>query len=154
MAALHLLVRLVHVAGMAVLLGGAALVWGQCRLAPDGPDDEPLATDRARDEPLATAAAYEWLFWGAVGLVVLTGVGNLGAMAPAVRGPGTGWGLTFAVKLAAVGGLLAGSLARTLAVARWRATAIRPGTRLGTAYAATAGYLVVLVALAEVLAHG
>jgi hypothetical protein len=148
MALLHVLVRLVHVAGMAVLLGGAVLAWAQLRTG--------------TDDPLATAAAYEWLFWGAVGLVVLTGVGNLGAMAPAVPGPGTDWGLTFAVKLAGVVGLLAGSLVRTLAVARWRAlvdgSRERPRSasreRLPAVYAATAGYLLALVALAEVLAHG
>jgi hypothetical protein len=146
--ALHVLVRLVHVAGMAVLLGGAVLAWAQLRTG--------------TDDPLATAAAYEWLFWGVIGLVVLTGVGNLGAMAPAVPGPGTDWGLTFAIKLAAVVGLLAGSLARTLAVARRRALADssneRPCVaslgRLPAVYAATVGYLLALVALAEVLARG
>lgn len=142
MAALHLLVRLVHVAGMAVLLGGAALVWGRARVASD---DDAAGV-------LALASAYEWLFWAAVGLVVLTGVGNLGALAPGVPGPDTGWGLTFAVKLAAVVGLLVGSLVRTLAVLRWRDGA--PGRSVAAAYAATAGYLVVLLALAEVLAHG
>lgn len=144
MALLHVLVRWVHVAGMAVLVGGAALAW---------------ATTRSGDDATPTAVVYEWLFWGAVGLVVLTGVGNLGAMAPAVPGPETRWGTTLAVKLAAVLGLLAGSLVRTLAVVRWRALDApagdtQTGDRLPAVYAGTVGYLLVLVALAEVLAHG
>lgn len=139
MAALHVLVRLVHVGGMAVLLGGAVLAWAQSRSGADA---------------LTTATVYEWLFWGALGLVVLTGVGNLGAMGSAIPGPASDWGAVLAVKLAAVVGLLAGSLVRTLAVARWRAADGPPGDRLGATYGATAGYLLVLVALAEVLAHG
>lgn len=143
MALLHVLVRLIHVAGMGVLLGGAVL--------------SSVGVRAGDDDPLGTAAAYEWLFWGAAGLVVLTGVGNLGALAPAVPGSGTEWGLTFAVKLLGVAGLLVGSLVRTLAVARLRAidTPIPgAGDRLSATYVATAGYLLVLVGLAEVLAHG
>lgn len=136
----HLFVRWIHVASMAVLLGGAAVIWGHLRLADDG--------------AVAAAESYEWLFWAATGLVVLTGVGNLGAMAPAVPGPATDWGVTFALKLAAVGGLLAGSLVRTMAVARWRAGGGPTADRLRGAYVATTVYLLVLVALAEVLAHG
>jgi uncharacterized membrane protein len=144
----HLLVRLIHVLAVALLVGGAVMTW--------------LAVVRAEDRrsvrtALDVAAAYEWLFWGAAGLVVMTGVGNLGTLAPRVPGPGTAWGGTFAVKLLVVIALLAFSAARTVLVrlvasradAAWEAT--RP---LGPTYAVTAIVLVVVLALAEVLAHG
>lgn len=146
---LHLLVRWLHVLGVAVLLGGSVLAWGTLRRAGEYDDDAPAGHARR------VAAAYEWLFWAGAGVVVLAGVGNLGALAPGVPGPATGWGWTLAVKLLAVLGLLALSLVRTLAVVRARATGatLRPG-RLRAAYAATTGYLLVLLALGEVLAHG
>lgn len=139
--ATSLAIRWVHVLAMAVLLGGAVVTWGTFRTT-----EEP---------PPGAAETYEWLFWLAAGLVVMTGVGNLGSLAPFVPGPNTSWGLTFALKLVAVVGLLVGSVVRTLAVLRG-AGAERPsaGRRLGESYAATSGYLFVLVALAVVLAHG
>ncbi len=139
-----LLVRGVHVLAVAVALGGALLTWLSLR------------TDA--DPTLATV--YEWLCWGALGVVAMTGVGNLGALAPAVPGPDTSWGLTLVVKLVAVVGFLALSVARTGAVVRARAdrddspAVASSGAGLRALYAATAGYLVVLLALAEVLAHG
>ena len=145
-----LLIRSVHVLGMALLLGGAVTTWAAVRFG-TSPD-----SGYGRF-PVRVAATYEWLFWGALGVLVLTGVGNLGALAPGIPGPGTGWGAVFAVKLAVVVGLLLGSAARTLAVARVAASATAgtpPADRLRLAYAATAGYLLFLLALAEVLAHG
>lgn len=141
--AADLVVRWAHVLGMAVLVGGAVLTWALFR----------------RDEPRGAAATYEALFWAGAGLLVATGVGNLGTLAPAIPGPGTPWGLALALKLVAIVGLLVGSAVRTLAVVRWLAadaasldaTAAR---RLAGSYAATAGYLLLVVALAEVLAHG
>lgn len=146
---LHLLVRLVHVLAVAVLLGGAVLAWATLARADD-------RRGSAR-EALSVAASYEWLFWGAVGVVVATGVGNLGAFAPGVPGPGTNWGGTFAVKLLVVVGLLAFSAGRTVLVrlVASRADAARTATGpLGSAYAITAVVLAVALALAEVLAHG
>jgi hypothetical protein len=138
-----LLVRWLHVLAVAVALGGAVVAW---------------ATLRA-DGRTSVAAAYEWLLWGALGVAAMTGVGNLGALAPAVPGPDTRWGVTLAAKLVGVIGFLALSVARTGAVVRARAGGDDAGPAsspvvLGRLYAATAGYLVALVALAEVLAHG
>ena len=150
----HVAVRWLHVLGMAVVFGGAALVWLVLR---DGDDHRlPPAPGSAG---LRVAAAYEWLFWAATGLLVLTGVGNLGTMAPAVPGLATPWGSTFAVKLAGVLALLLGSLVRSVGVVgllatRSTATGSAVAGRLRRAYAATAVYLLALVALAEVLAHG
>lgn len=139
-----LLIRWVHVLAMAVLLGGAALLWGALR---EG--------YRENHEPaLHAATTYEWLFWAGAGLLVVTGIGNLGALAPAIPAVGTVWGRTFTVKLLAVVVLLVGSLPRTMAVAL-AAGASSPSTdRLRAAYATTALYLLFVVALAEVLAHG
>lgn len=124
---LHVLVRLVHTLGMGVLLGGALLV-------------------AALRDPVPAARAYEWTFWGAMGVQVLTGVGNLGAVGD--PGPATTWGTIFTWKLALVLVLLAGSAARLLARPRLAARGLR------WAYGATAGFLALIGALAVVLAHG
>ena len=146
---LQVLVRLVHVLAVAVLVGGAVMTWIALTRAADRPES------RSRDS-LALAESYEWLFWGAVGLIVMTGVGNLGAFGANVPGPGTAWGGTFAVKLLAVIALLVFSVGRTVLL---RLAAARPSARaatqpLGLAYAVTALALAVALALAEVLAHG
>lgn len=146
----HLVVRWIHLLGMAALFGGAVLAWGMFRHA------------TLRETPLAglrVAATYEWLFWAGAGLLVLTGVGNLGAIAPAIPGPGTSWGTTFSVKIVGVLGLLLGSLVRTLGVVGLLSrapTRLAPAEsdRLRFGYAATALYLLAVVLLAEVLAHG
>jgi hypothetical protein len=150
----HAVVRWLHLVAMAVLVGGAAMVWGSLRVGVGEMEGDGEGKKDGDRSGLAVAATYEWLFWGALGVIVLTGVGNLGALAPFVPGPSTGWGTVFAVKLAAVGGLLVGSLVRTLGVLRWRTPGPTDGDRLRRTYVATTLYLVALVGLAEVLAHG
>lgn len=139
-----LLVRTLHVLAMAALLGGAAL----------------LAVVAARTRGpawLDAARGYEALFWGAAGLLVLTGVGNLGAYGDALPPPGSPWGGAFLAKVAAVLLLLPLSMVRTLAVALAGA---RPelseggALRLAAAYAATALLAGGIVVLAVGLAHG
>jgi uncharacterized membrane protein len=146
MAALHLVVRWLHLLGVAVMLGGSVLAWGALRSAGD---------DAPTDSVQRLAESYEWLFWAALGVVVLAGVGNLGALAPGVPGPGTRWGWTLAVKLVVLLAFVVLSVARSLAVVRARSggASLRPD-RLRTAYAATTAALLLLLALAEVLAHG
>lgn len=147
----HLVVRWVHVLSMATLFGGAVLCWASLRRT-----DGLASSAAARD----LAASYEWLFWAGAGLLVLTGVGNLGALSPTIPGPGTRWGATFSVKLLGVVGLFLGSVVRSLGVVRLQVAGStgRPiddvADRLRLAYAGTAGYLLVVVLLAEVLAHG
>jgi uncharacterized membrane protein len=138
--ALHLLVRTVHVLGMVVLLGGSASVWNALRSDPDP----------------GSLVRYEWLFWGTTGAMLVTGVGNLGALG--APGPATRWGTVLTVKLALVLAVVVGSAVRTLAVERLRirgdgalAAARDPLRRL---YAATTVALLAVVVLAEVLAHG
>lgn len=142
MAALaSLAIRWGHVLAMGLLFGGAVVAWGAFRTG--------------HRPPREAAVTYEWLFWAGAGVLVMTGVGNLASLGPTVPGPGTPWGRAFLLKLVAVGGLLIGSPVRTIAVIRWTDEAAPAITRrLRLAYAATAGYLLVVVALAEVLAHG
>lgn len=146
----HLAVRAVHVIAMAALLGGALLCWGMFRRG--------VRYDMPEAYALRVAATYEWVFWTAAGLLVLTGVGNLGAMAPAIPAVLTPWGLGFAVKLVGTIGLLIGSIVRTLGVVGLRRREGQPTAatvdRLGSGYAATALLLFAIVAVAEVLAHG
>lgn len=144
---LHLLVRSLHVLAVTVLLGGAVFAWIVLHRF-----DRPRQASAARE----VATAYEWLFWGAVGVLVMTGVGNLGALAPTLPDGATAWGRTLALKLALALAFVLGSVVRTLAVAGWSrhpsARSVPEGIR--TSYAATTATLVVLLALAEVLAHG
>ena len=106
------------------------------------------------------ARQYEWLFWGGLGVITVTGVGNLGALGP--PGPGTDWGRLLLVKLLVVVALVVGSAVRTLVVVRAesdrtadeRVAAPEFRVTLERAYGVTAGTLLVLVVLAEVLAHG
>lgn len=139
----HLAVRWLHVLAMAALVGGALLCWGLLR--------------RDASDPLPVLRTYEWLFWAGAGLAVLTGVGNLGVIAPAIPRPGTSWGLAFTVKLVGVLGLLVGSAVRTLGVLDLADASDLPPTifdRLSIGYAATALWLLGILVLAEVLAHG
>ncbi|MEF8829829.1 MAG: CopD family protein [Haloarcula sp.] len=137
-------IRTLHVVAMAVLVGGTTVLWYSCRSGA-------LAS-------LAPARQFEWLFWGSVGVLVFTGVGNLGALGP--PGPGTDWGRTLLVKLAVVVALVGGSVVRTLLLVRAgdrdAAGDLSPALRrtLSRAYGATAAVLLGIVILAEVLAHG
>jgi uncharacterized membrane protein len=153
-------VRWLHVVAAASVLGGAGLAWWMVRDAMRTDDSSRAAA------ALSVSRAYEWGFWAAVGVVVATGVGNLGALAPAVPGPDTGWGTTLSVKLVLALALLVGSVVRTVLAAgpssgRMDETASgqpRVDSRrlavLRSAYAVTAAWLLVIVGFAEVLAHG
>ncbi|WP_459880558.1 CopD family protein [Halorubrum gandharaense] len=127
-----LAVRWVHLVALGVMLGGAALL---------------AVTDRTPPELLAR---YELGFWLALGAVVVTGVGNAGAMAPAVPGPETRWGQLFGLKLVGVLLLVAFSLVRTGVV---RDRTPEAGSVRGW-YAVTAGWVALLAALAVVMARG
>jgi uncharacterized membrane protein len=141
-SALHLFVRLVHVLAMAIILGGAAFAWQAIR--------------GGGSNPHRTMRRFEWAFWGAIGLLVATGVGNLGALGP--PGPSTRWGTVLTVKLIAVFAFLLLSIVRSLAVLQLGdadgASETPAFDRLRTLYAGTVWWLVLTVALAEVLAHG
>lgn len=126
----------------AVVVGGAALVWA-------------LALEQRGETPLVAARRYEWAFWPAAGVIVATGVGNLGAFGGGLPSPETGWGHALVLKLALVTLLLAGSTVRTLAVVRIGDDheQARRGL-LASLYGATALLSATVVTVAEVLAHG
>lgn len=131
-----LVLRAVHVAAMAAALGGALLVtW--------------LAWRLPRERVVDVAVRYEQVFWLAAGVLVMTGVGNLGAFGVALPPPASMWGRTFIAKLALVAILVIASLPRSLAV-------LRPGSTapVRALYAATTTLLAVIAGLAIGLAHG
>ena len=142
--ALSLFVRWAHVAGMAAILGGALLIWwmGVRRNRPDA------------GVVLDVAERYEWIFWAAIGLQVMTGVGNLGAFGRALPPPESAWGTKLIVKLVAVLALALLSVPRTLAVVAMAGTKRpRPGL-LSTFYGGTTAVMVAIAGLAVWLAHG
>ncbi|MFC7129510.1 hypothetical protein [Haloferax chudinovii] len=152
-AATSLLVRLVHLVGMALVFGGAAFAWATLRTGGPGRADAGGST-APLGEPATLAATYEWVFWATMGAMVVTGVGNLGAVGP--PGPSGRWGSVLTVKLLVVTAFVFGSFVRTLVVFRLRRGG-PPGSGrslLAKSYGATAAALLVVVALAEVLAHG
>jgi hypothetical protein len=142
--ALSLLVRWAHVAGMAAILGGALLVWL-------------LGTRRDRDNAgviIAVAQRYEWIFWAAIGLQVMTGVGNLGAFGQALPPPASGWGTKLIVKLVAVLALALLSVPRTLAIVAMAGTKQARPSLLSALYGGTTAIVVGIAGLAVWLAHG
>lgn len=140
--ALALAVRTLHVVAGTILLGGPALVLA-------------VALNRHADARtrLAAASAHEWLAWPALALIVLSGVGNLGALAPGVPPMESAWGGAFLVKLALVLALLVVSAARTLAVARARAGAPVTPRFMASAYALTVALSTGILVAAVRLAH-
>jgi hypothetical protein len=136
---LTLAIRWLHVAAMAVAFGGSFLVaW---------------LSWRAADHVIETAVRYEQVFWAAAGVLVMTGLGNLGAFGVSLLEPSTSWGTTLIVKLWLVAALIVVSLPRSLAVlvlasqARTRPVDLRP------VYTVTTSIFAAIVALAIVLAN-
>ena len=145
---LSVLVRWAHVVAMASILGGAILVWGmslrsQGRLLARGIAD--------------LAQTYEWIFWAAIGVAVMTGVGNLGAFGDRLPGAQTRWGTTFSVKLLLVLALAFLSIPRTLIVATLEAgDQVPPAERrlFLSLYATSTLVVVAVLGTAVFLAHG
>jgi hypothetical protein len=141
---LSLIVRWAHVAGMAAILGGALLVWWLA-----------LRRDRIDDKSLiGIAERYEWIFWGAIGLQVMTGVGNLGAFGAGLPAPDSGWGAKLTVKLLAVLALGVLSVPRTLAIATLSASGQPAPKALSRLYGGTIAVVLGILGLAVWLAHG
>jgi len=145
---LHVAIRWLHVAAMATAFGGAISVLALSA--------RPGVTSSSAI--VAVAVRYEWLFWGAAGVLAMTGIGNLAAFGAALLGPATSWGATLLLKLGSVLGLVVLSLPRSLAVARIDASiganAQASVAVLRNLYGATTGAFGVLLALAVWLAHG
>jgi hypothetical protein len=129
---------------MAAILGGALLVWW-------------LGARRNRASAamvLDVAERYEWIFWGAIGLQVMTGVGNLGAFGQALPPSASGWGTKLIVKLMAVLALALLSVPRTLAVVAMAGTKHPRAGLLSAFYGGTTVMVVAIAGLAVWLAHG
>ena len=145
------LIRFTHLGAVSFLFGGALLLFVL------------LLQRRRASEPFAVALrqllqSYELAFWVGVGLVVATGVGNLGNMAPGVPGPNSEWGRELTTKLALVLVLLLFSAVRTLTLVRVVAAegveqGIAGGDRLLALYGATAVLLAGIMAFGVALAH-
>lgn len=140
--AVHLFVRWSHVAAMATALGGALLVTA-------------VVWRKGARGSLGVAVAYERMFWAAAGVLVMTGVGNLGAFGRALPEPASEWGSALTVKLLAVAALLVISLPRTLVVLRLERRTAEGAVAdpLRAVYTGTVGLLAIIVFIAQVLAH-
>ena len=87
------LIRLLHVGTASFLIGGAILIL--------------ILYFRSRSQPgtedwrwlLDAMSAYEWGFWAAIGLIVATGIGNIGAFGDGLPDPDSTWGRDFTAKL-------------------------------------------------------
>jgi hypothetical protein len=144
------IVRTAHVGAASFLLGGSLLLFLVAALPSSSSlHVEPRALIRVM-------SAYELCFWSAVGAVVATGVGNIGALAEALPDTSTAWGQTFSWKLAVAFAVLAVSALRTaglaLMEARGDATSAEVAS-LGHVYGGSAALLAAMLALAVSLAH-
>jgi hypothetical protein len=141
---LSLFVRWAHVAGMAAILGGALLVWW-------------MGVRRAGAEArivVDVAERYEWIFWAAIGVQVMTGVGNLGAFGDALPPSESAWGTKLIVKLVAVLALAILSVPRTMAVVALAGDRTPQPGLLPALYGGTTAIVVGIAGLAVWLAHG
>jgi hypothetical protein len=130
---------------MAAILGGALLVWWLGVLR-DGADDGRTVVD--------VAERYEWIFWAAIGVQVMTGVGNLGAFGDALPPSDSAFGTKLIVKLVAVLALAILSVPRTIAVVAMAGDKTpRPGL-LSAMYGGTTLMVVAIAGIAVWLAHG
>jgi hypothetical protein len=136
---LTLAIRWLHVAAMALAFGGAfMLAW---------------LSWRTNDDVIETAVRYEQIFWAAAGVLVMTGIGNLGAFGVSLLEPSTSWGTTLIAKLWLVAALIVVSLPRSLAIILLSSQAGAGPGHLRTVYTVTTWIFAVIVALAIVLAN-
>lgn len=142
------LVRWVHVTAVSFLFGGALLLFILFLVLRRRNVD--------RRTLLELMQAYEWASWGAIGLVVMTGVGNLGHFGESLPERDSEWGREFTLKLGLVGVFLAFSAVRSLSVAlvQLEVESRRPlPAALQGMYGATALLVAAIVGVAIALAH-
>lgn len=118
-------VHYAHVLAMAWLVGGPAAAW------------------LTRASRLRT---FEGVTWAAFGVIVATGVGNVGALGDGLPGLASTWGMLLLAKLVLV--LVLAGLSLRRSVLAWRGT---PSRRL---YGVTALLAAVIGAMGVWLAHG
>lgn len=150
----HLLsfwIRCIHVVSMAFLLGGALYLWA----AASGK----LPLDEHNRLLLYLSHRYELFFWLAIGVQVITGIGNIGSFGTGLPGPASPWGIKLILKLSAVLIFILLSLPRSIFIDRSSAAGIAaglciPAGRLRRLYVFTALFLAGIVVGAEYLTHG
>lgn len=108
---------------------------------------------------LALSKQYEWLFWGGLGLLALTGVGNIGNFGANLPGTNSAWGSRLLMKLIVVLILMLFSSIRTWVIAGLRAQeadlpTLRIASMLQNLYAGTTLLIIVILVLAVSLSHG
>ena len=151
-AHIALIIRFVHVISAGILIGGSTLVWVVAWKFPKK-DATSLRSF------ITTAEQYEWIFWSTLGLLVMTGVGNLGSFGTHVPEHATRWGNTLSLKFIGAIFLLSISLVRTLLISQVMAAKNRQLTPTGVGilrqfYAGTTILITLLILLALSLAHG
>ena len=150
---LALSVRLLHVLAMAAVTGASVFL---CLLFLKSGDTSPECRTH---QVYAWAKSFEWLFWIAMGILAMTGVGNLGAFGRDLPELNTVWGQTFITKLSVLLLFLILSLFRTFLVA-WSEigqdllSSVTGRRILIGSYVATACFLVTFLGIAMSLAHG
>lgn len=146
---LSLLIRLIHVASVLFLLGGSI-----CPLRLSS-----LPQEKRASRFLSLSEKYEKSSWVAIGVLVMTGVGNAGAFGEALPDRQTPWGRTFMIKLVGVLLFFAFSQIRTFFIFRMKVayaedvTLFLPKT-VHLLYPATALFIAAILTLALFLAHG
>lgn len=142
----HVVVRMIHVLAATVLVASPlsmTLLTASARHAPSSP----FAI-------LVLATRIEVAYWLAFGIIVATGVGNLGALGSGLPDPGTTWGLTLTLKLLLVGALALFSAVRAIVVARHSTNPTTlAATTLSIWYGTTTTATTLVIALAIWLAH-
>lgn len=140
--------RFVHVASMAVMFGGSAVLFLLAR----------SSLRKNSTELIKSAVKFEGWFWAALGIQVITGIGNLGAFGESLPATNTTWGVEMTIKFGAVLILLLASVVRTLVIALLAGSDLDlHGSMervLQVAYGGTASFLLGVLFLAVALAHG
>ncbi len=147
---LSFIVRWIHVVSMALLLGGGIPVL-LFALDSKKPGQPSLLA--------ALVAKYESVFWFAIGIQVITGIGNLGSFGAGLPDVHSLWGAKLLVKLVVVTLFVGFSLVRTLLTTRLgfcinSMPAARSAKTYEGVYGISALLLVAIVLMAEALAHG
>ena len=102
---------------------------------------------------------YEIVFWVAIGLLVMSGIGNLGVFGKGLSDWHTPWGMKLFIKLMFVAVLVFFSLVRTFIVSRLYLSNLQELSaswlhNMERFYVATALLLAIILTLALGLAHG
>lgn len=148
-----LLIRWLHVSSVAFILGGALLIFILLHVTHRNQD----ASSRRVLQDLMRI--FEWGSWASIGLVIATGIGNLGHFGASLPDARSDWGKELTLKLGLVVVFLLFSGIRSLAVAvastQSEDQPMTPRARRSLAglYGATAVLVTSIMGVAVALAH-